>query len=198
MRIFFFTVPFLLLIAGCGYRFQEEKPSEGPVTISVPYIRGDIEGQLNTELVRVLSNDPHFEYRQNGGMVVLEVAVVNDGDERIGYRYDRNPSTGKRRQNIVGTENRRNLTVEVKLIDSYTEETIIGPVHVKARADYDYVDPNSVRDLTFTNSAGKTQTVINFSLGQLDSTEGAHDDAAVPIYRQLAQKIVDGIVSQGW
>lgn len=185
-------------MGSCGYRFQEDKSTEKVVTISIPYIKGDIEGQLNMELVRVLSSDPHFEYRQNGGMVVLEVAVVNDDDERIGYRYDRNPSTGHRRQNIVGTENRRNLTVEVKLIDSYTEEVIIGPVHVKARADYDYIDSNSIRDLTFTNSAGRTQTVINFSLGQLDSTEGAHDDAAVPIYRQLAQKIVDGIVSQGW
>ncbi len=183
---------------GCGYRFQDEKPPEGPVTINVPYIRGDIEGQLNTELTRILSNDPHFELRQNGGMVVLEVAIINDGNERIGYRYDRNPSSGKRRKNIVGTENRRNVTAEVKLIDSYTQETIIGPVHVKARADYDYVDSNSVRDLTFTNSAGTTQTVINFSLGQLDAIEGAHDDAVGPIYRQLAQKIVDGIVSQGW
>jgi hypothetical protein len=185
-------------MAGCGYRFQDKESDGGPVTISIPYIKGDIEGQLNTELARILSADPHFEYRQNGGMVILEVAVINDGDERIGYRYDRNPSSGKRRQNIVATENRRNLTVEMKLIDSYTQEVLIGPVHVKARSDYDYVDSNSVRDLTFTNSAGLTQTVINFSLGQLDSIEGAHDDAAIPIYRQLAQKIVDGLVSQGW
>ncbi len=185
-------------MVGCGYRFQDEKLSEGPVTITVPYIRGDIEGQLNTELARILSSDPHFELRQNGGKVTLEVAVINDGNERIGYRYDRNPSSGKRRQNIIATESRRNLTVEVKLIDSYTHETIIGPVQVKARADYDYVDSNSVRDLTFTNSGGAAQTVIDFSLGQLDAIEGAHDDAAIPIYRQLAHKIVDGIVSQGW
>lgn len=185
-------------MVGCGYRFQDEKSDEGRVTVSIPYIKGDVEGQLNAELARMLSTDPHFEYRQNGGMVVLEVAIINDGDDRIGYRYDRNPSSGKRRKNIVATENRRHLTAEVKLIDSYTQEVLIGPVHIKARADYDYVDSNSVRDLTFTNSSGVTQTVIDFSLGQLDSIEGAHDDAGRPIYQMLAQKIVDGLVSQGW
>lgn len=188
----------LFLAASCGYHFQNENIKDGPVTISVPYIRGDIEGQLNAEIIRLLSNDPHFECRQNAAMVTLQVAVVNDGNDRIGYRYDRNPSTGKRRKNIVGIENRRHLTVEVKLIDSYTDKVLIGPVHVKARADYDYIDPNSVRDLTFTNSKGKTEPVIDFSLGQLDSVEGAHDDTAVFLYRQLAQKIVDGLVSQGW
>jgi hypothetical protein len=190
--------PLLLILTGCGYRFQDQKSSDGPLTISIPYIKGDDEGQLNTELARVLSNDPHFEYRQNGGAVVLEVAVIADGNDRIGYRYDRNPTSGKRRKNIVGTENRRTLTAEVKLIDTYTQEVLIGPVHVKARADYDYINPNSIRDLTFISSSGKTETVIDFSLGQLDSVEGAHDDSSVPIYRQLAQKIVDGVVSQGW
>ncbi len=182
---------------GCGYRFEEKQSEEERVTISIPYIKGDNEGRLNTELVRVLSEDPHFEYRQNGGMVTLEVLIINDGDDRIGYRYDRNPSSGKRRKNIVATENRRHMTAEVKLIDAYTQEVLIGPVHVKARADYDYVDSNSVRDLTFTNSSGATETIIDFSLGQLDSIEGAHDDAGTPIYRTLAQKILDGLISQG-
>ncbi len=191
-------IPFLTLVMGCGYRFQDKRPDDGPVSISIPYIKGDVEGQLNTELARILSNDPHFDYVQNGGMVQLEVVVVSDGDERIGYRYDRDPNSGKRRVNIVGTENRRNLIVDVKLIDAYSQEVLIGPIQVKGRADYDYVDSNSIRDLTFTNSKGLTQTVINFSMGQLDSIEVAHDDAFTPIYRQIAQKIVDGIISQGW
>ncbi|MBI3236663.1 MAG: hypothetical protein HYZ48_03045 [Chlamydiales bacterium] len=186
------------LLTACGYRFEDKDSADGPVTISVPYIKGDVEGRLNGELIRLLSADPRFEYRQNGGTVRLEASVIDDANERIGYRYDRNPSSGRRRKNIVATENRRILTVEVKLIDSYTGEALIGPLHVKARADYDYVDPNSVRDLTFTNSEGESEKVLNFSLGQLDSIEGAHDDTAPALYRQLAHKIVEGLVNQGW
>lgn len=198
MRAILCSALLILLSSSCGYRFPEERLSEEPVTISVPYIKGDVEGQLNTELVRILAQDPRFDYRQKGGTLTLEVAVISDGNERVGYRYDRSPSSGKRRQNIIGTENRRTLNVEVKLIDSRTQEVLIGPVHVKGEAEYDYIDSDSIRDLTFENAHGAMQTIMTFSMGQLDSVEGAHDATASSIYRQLAEKIVDGLVAHGW
>ncbi len=184
----------LLLLSGCGYHFEEGGDQGGLTSISIPYIKGQGLGQLNTELAQALSSSGVFDYMQSGGELVLQVAIIADGDDRIGFRFDRNPTSGKLRDNLVGTENRRSMTAHVTLINAHTQETIFGPEVVNATADYDYVDSNSVRDLTFTTPNGKHQKVLDFSLGQLDSFEGAHDDSGIVLYRILAQKIVDGLI----
>ena len=68
---------------------------------------------------------------------------------------------------------------------------------IKADATYDYFDQNSLRDLTFIDLQGDVQTSVAFSLGQLDSVGTAGEDAIYPIYRILAQKIVEGIIGTG-
>ncbi len=189
-------LPLLLLVIlmGCGYHFEGEKGE----SISVPYIPNDVGGQLNAELAYMLSTSGQFDYSQSGGALILKVAVLADNSDRIGFRYDRDPTSGKLRKNIVGTENRRTLSAEVTLIDAYTQEVLLGPQVVTANADYDYVDSNSIRDLVFINSKGQSQTVLDFSLGQLDSIEGAHDDTSPTVYRHLAREIVQGLLTQGW
>ena len=62
---------------------------------------------------------------------------------------------------------------------------------IRQTVDSDYVDQNSIRDLTFITTQGKPQTVLNFSLGQLDSVEGAHDDTTDVLYRRLSEKVAD-------
>ncbi len=183
-----------LVCGGCGYRFEGSEQDGNAVTISVPYVNGDIEGQLNSELVKALSSSGRFDCVQNGGQYILEVSIIADSDDSIGYRYDRNPTSGKLRKNIVGTENRRTISAEMRLVDSYTRDILVGPQIVKGYSEYDYVDSNSIRDLTFINTHGVPQTVLNFSLGQLDSIEGAHDDSSIVAYRNLAQKVIDAMI----
>ena len=65
------------------------------------------------------------------------MAITGDGDDRIEYRFDRNPQTGELRDNIIRTENRRTINAVVSLIDAYTHTTVLGPQAVKADADYD-------------------------------------------------------------
>jgi hypothetical protein len=67
---------------------------------------------------------------------------------------------------------------------------------IKAFADYDYVDSNSIRDLTFRSGHHQHEKTLDFSLGQLDSLDGAHQDASAPIFRLAAQKIVDGLLNR--
>jgi hypothetical protein len=178
----------LICLMGCGgYQFSGEE-QRGMATLTIPYIKGDGEGVLNNELVRALSEDGVFEYSQNGGALILDARIIDDGEERIGYRYDRNPTTGSLRDNIVGTENRRSMAVEIQLIDAYTNEVVLGPEVIRASAEYDYVDQNSIRDLTFM-AEGKPQTVLGFSLGQLDSVDGAHNDVSLNLYRDVAHKV---------
>jgi outer membrane lipopolysaccharide assembly protein LptE/RlpB len=186
----------LLMLSACGYHFENVQSENASVTISVPYIKGDPDGMLGAELTRALSSSGQFDCVQTGGMLILEVGIIAEGDNRIGYRFDRDPTNGKLRDNIIGTENRLTVSAEVKLMDAHTNQILVGPQVVKAYADYDYVDSNSIRDLTFYTPNGVPEKVLDFSLGQLDSVEGAHDDAFAVIYRQLAQKIVDGLIVQ--
>jgi outer membrane lipopolysaccharide assembly protein LptE/RlpB len=184
----------LLLLMGCGYHFEGSQSAEGTISISVPYIKGDGEGRLNSELTAALSASGMFDCVQNGGELILQAAIIADGDDRIGYRFDRDPTTGKLRDNIVGTENRRTMSAQVTLIDAHTQETVLGPDNISATADYDYVDQNSIADLAFITTHRMPQKVLDFSLGQLDSVDGAHDDSSIVVYRHLAQKIVDGLI----
>lgn len=190
MRI---LLPFLLLCASCGYRF--DPGSEGRSTISVPYVQGDNEGKLTDAIIRKLTESGAFEYQRSCGRLSLEVVIVGDSNDRIGFRHDVSDTSGKIRKNIIGIENRRTLTAQVSLIDPVAEEIVFGPHVVTASMDYDYVDENSLKDLSFVDSFGVRETSIQFSLGQLDAKDFAERDVLVPIYQRLAEKIVDGILA---
>lgn len=186
------------LFFACGYRFQDSIAQQEEVqTITVPYVKGDIEGGLTAALIRAITSSGAFICCQEGGELILDVSLVEQNLERIGYRYLREHPSGKRQNNLVGTENRLNVAAQVTLTRPATEEVVLGPVIVRADVDFDYVDPSSIRDLAFINSKGKPQTSIQFSLGQLDSVEGAQDASLTPVYRRLAQKIVEGIMNLG-
>lgn len=184
---------FLLAFCSCGYRINGPESGDDRSTISVPYVVGDSGGQLTNELVRQLSASGAFECVQNNGHYTLKVIMFSDGNDKIGFRYDRKDLSGKRKKNLMPVEGRRKASAEVTLINSATEEIEIGPVVVRADAEYDYIDSDSLREISFEG-----RSTISFSLGQLDSIEGAQDDAYVPLYRHLAQKIVDGIITQKW
>jgi hypothetical protein len=187
-------ISFLLsTLSACGYHFGTSDNASTRETLSIPYIQGDSAGQLTNELTQQVSSTGAFRCVQTGGRYTLKVAVLSDGSERIGFRYDRKGTHNKRREDLVAIENRRLIVAEVTLIDSLTNETVLGPEIVKADAEYDYTNPNSIRDLRF-KAGGFSQPTIDFSLGQLDSIEGAQDAASTPLYRHLAQKIVDGIM----
>jgi hypothetical protein len=186
----------LVLASSCGYQFEGSPESKTLTTITVPYVQGDAEGKLTTELIHQLGSSGYFVCVQNGGEWILNVVISADSQEKIGYRYDRHGPEGKRRKRLVATENRRILAAHVSVIKSSTDELLIEPTLVSSDAEFDYINPDSIRDLTFVNSSGTTKRTLNFSLGQLDSIEGATDDVSTPLYRHLAQKIVDAIINQ--
>lgn len=188
MRILFFI--FLICLSSCGYQFQN---ADDRLTLSIPYVKGDQEGQLTNELIRQFAYSGFYDYVKADGNLILKVSILGDTTEKIGFRFDRNEFTGQLETNLQPTEDRRTVTAQVVLVNSATGEEIIGPYLVSAYSDYDYTDINSIRSLSFFTPSGRRETVLNFSLGQVDSIEGAQDDAVVPLYRHLAKKIVDGI-----
>jgi hypothetical protein len=183
-------IPFLLLAAGCGYRFADPQ-----TTLSIPYIQGDYEGQLNDALSYRVGASGAFDLVQNDGNLVLKIAIISSQNDRIGYRYDRKDISGQVERNLMGDEMRRTVAAEVILTDAATDKIIIGPTIVTAEAEYDYVNPDSLRELTFFDANGVRRNTLDFSLGQLDSNEGGHDSAATPLYSLLAQKITDLLIA---
>lgn len=184
----------LLFLSSCGYRFEEKENTHARQTITVPYIKGDAEGIFTNELIKHLSASGYFECVAKGGDLILNAVLVSDENEVVGYRYYRHGPTGKRRHRLIADENRRTATAQISLINSHTDELVLEPTSVFANLDYDYIDPNSIRDLLFIDSHGVPRRTISFSLGQLDSIEGAQDDSSPLVFRLLSQKIVDALI----
>lgn len=197
MRSLFTLLLFLLLCTGCDYRFEGEGTAiTSGTTITVPYIKGDYKGMLTDEVIRQLAATGQFTPVQSDGVLLLKIKVLSNSNQKIGYRHHRDDTTGRIRKRLMPTEDRRTITAEVMLIDEITGTLLIGPEVVSASGEYDYVDPDSIRELEFIDAQGKEQIVLDFSLGQLDSIEGAQDNVVVPVFRALAQKIIDGILNQ--
>ena len=171
---------------GCGYHFPDK---DEKVSISIPYVQGDEEGALTQELIKQISASTFYEYVREGGDIILKTVILGSGSEQTGFRYDREKKTGELEKNLVVSENRRLITAEVTLIDGITSEIVYGPVQVVGSSDYDYSDVNSLPSLSFIGPTGKIESLQQFSLGQMDSIEGAQDDAALATYRNLAKQI---------
>lgn len=182
---------FLLIFSSCGYHVGGGEHW----TVSVPYVIGDQEGALTDALIATLSKTPNFRYVHGmNGDLLLRAKIVSCNDDRIGYKYDRDPKSGRRRDNVIGIENRRIVAVEIRIEETCSGKTILGPQVVQGFTDYDYVNQKSLQDLSFIDEKGKRVTSVAFSLGQLDSVGAAGVDANRPIYSDIAEKIVQGLL----
>jgi len=181
----------LSLFAGCGYRWQPDYPYGTRPSVSVPFVVGDEDGMLTAEIIRALSSSGLVEVCSSGGDYQLHVTIASGTAENVGYRIDPQKVDKKVRKNLLACEGRRTMTIEAALYQG--DELIYGPYPITSDAEYDYVDGDSIQDLTFVNPAGKVVTVLPFSLGQLESVESAQEAATKPLYSRLAQKIVDAI-----
>ena len=177
----------LLSLSSCGYSTYQP---DDKTTISIPYIQGDREGQLTAELTRQLTASGLYEIVSSQGDLVLHVSLIGDQNAIVGFRYDRSEESGKLEKNLMATENRRLLSATVTVSQLGKDVPLTGPITITGSGEYDYIDVSTLRELAFVSSSGKLEKAIDFSLGQLDSVEGAQDAVLTPAYSQLAKKIV--------
>lgn len=183
-----------LLLYGCGYHLgQGDQPFP---TISLPYVEQDLDGELTAELTHQLASSGSFSYKHRGGSLILKVELSPKETTQIGYRRDRHKD-GTLKKNIVPIEARDTITATVSLIEKSSCKVVFGPIKITADTDYDFVDQDSLDDLSFFSQNGKRITVLDFSLGQLESRGSAQSAAQKPLYRKLAKKIVD-VISFQW
>lgn len=184
-NIYFLIIALIpCLFTSCGYRFGQGSLPNQYSSISVPYVKGDFDGDLTASIVRQIARSGSFQYSSDGGELTLIVKIVDFSDENIGFRYNRK-KRGKLTDTVVPVETRITNTVEVVVVETGSGSTILGPVRLSAYVDFDHDYYSS-------------QNGVNvFSLGQLTDVDEAFDAVQRPLNQLLAQKIVD-FISDSW
>lgn len=173
-----------MFFSSCGYRQGEHEAECFQRTINVPYVDGDIDGELTAAIVQEIATSGAYAYKSAGAELLLRVTIVEDSEENIGFRYDRSRK-GKLQDWLVPVETRMTLKVDVELLDSASCCTLRGPARIQADVEYDH-DFYTIRN-----------QVNIFSLGQLTDVDSAQDVASSPLHQKLAEKIVDWLI-YGW
>lgn len=172
------------ILSSCGYHLGESDLAKKYKSISIPYVEGDLDGDLTGELIRQISSRTSLKYLKSGGNLVLEVRILDYTDENVGFRYDRDKQ-GHLKKDVIPTETRCFAIAEITLLESYSGNKVIGPVRIGANVVYDH-DYYSSRN-----------SINVFSLGQLDNIDTAREIAQHPLNQELARKIVD-YISNAW
>ncbi len=58
------------------------------LTLSIPYVVGDIDGDLTAAIVQEVISSPSFEHRTDQGQLLLIVKLIDTSDDNIGFRYE--------------------------------------------------------------------------------------------------------------
>lgn len=196
MRFFYFLLLLFfiaLLSGGCGYRWGESSKKEG---FAVPFVEGDTSGICTSLLISELSSRG-FQYRNNDSCnLTLKVTLLDWESVPIGYKHSRH-NDGELKKSIYPTENKLSVKAQVVIFDKIERKIIFGPKVVSADVDYDYVNQNSLPDLSVKSPSRKRVSVLSFSAGQLEDSSNAEEGACRPLFHQLSQKIVD-VISGQW
>lgn len=182
-----FYLGLFLFLSGCGYHFENHSygslSSSQPKTISVPYITGDYEGRLTSQLIYTLSSMGKWRFVEDHGDFLLRVSILDQRSEEVGY--NRPFENGQFLKWLVPNENRLSLLVQVELIEQATQKIILGPKYISSSVLYDY-DPDF-----------NTQNFVRFSLAQYNFQEISARTARQPLEGRLAKAIVD-YLNFGW
>jgi len=177
----------VLAFTSCSYHVVDNSNS---LLLGIPFIQGDKDGSFSKILTQEIASSGLAEFRSRDTRYELHITMNPDALERIGFRYDRF-ADGTLRPNIVGTETRKTVNISVELYDTLFEKVIYGPKNFQAHTDFDYVDPDNIIEMSFVAPDGQRELAFNYSLGQLNTIEGAQDTANLSVYRILSKKIAD-------
>ncbi|MFY7843134.1 MAG: hypothetical protein ACOVOR_03865 [Rhabdochlamydiaceae bacterium] len=185
---------FSLVFSGCGYQFsnQLETVSSKPTLTILAEKKCDF-GDLNRALVREVLTRNQFVYDKHCGQYALVVNLIDDHKHKIGFRYDYDQNKEKLKSRLTPVEWRRILKVEVSLFDQRLRKNVWGPKMIEVDLDYDCYNNQNVNDLGFLKRGNIKESVMDFSMGQLDSKEGAEENTNERICTILASSIFDQI-----
>jgi len=191
-----FMYPVLLaivfLFSSCGYQLRNQEATSQN-SINIPYVKGDKDGNLTNALVLEVGKSGKYRYQISDSDYTLKCEIVSNSNSNIGYEYRTKDKDTQRLNRLIPDEARRTVVAIVTIVDNKTQTAIFGPSKFQAATDYNFTNPDSYNNLTLVDGADARDTVLDFSLGQLDSQEGAQSASSTPAYSVLAEKIVQAL-----
>lgn len=166
------------LLSACGYRWGQGSTISSYRTISIPYVKGDWDGQLTAAVIQAIAESGSLKYCSEGGALILKIEIIDTRHEDIGFRYDRKKD-GCLRDSIIPDETRAIITVDVSVIEACSGCVVLGPARLFAEMEFDHY---------YYSNQGKVNV---FSLGQFTDYDDARDAVQTPLNRRLALKIAD-------
>lgn len=185
IRFFLFLSLFL---TSCGYHWEPREP----LLIEMPFVQSDPEGSLTAAIAKALTSSGLVVLRsESQANYQLKLKLKNPSLDTIGYQHRRNKKNGKPQKSIIASESRYRLCLIGKLICLADEKCVLGPFEIEAEGDFDFLDGDSLQDLVFIDPKGDQQTVLPYSLGQLEPKENAQEAAIKAVYQKLADRLAN-------
>lgn len=199
-----------MLFAGCSHRYSTTEGSGKPkLKVALDRIEGDKRGQLTQVVISALvDQSPYWVYEPSQGLAdyVVHLRITSCESHPLGFRYDSlniyDSSQSNERggvdfidvpiDRLVQDEARAVLVLEGELIHNVTQEKVGKPFKVEGTCSYDYINSYAVFDAAFINRKGDLESVLDFSLGQLDGLDGARDASKQALYEDVARHFVQG------
>lgn len=182
------------LITSCGYQ-KAGGDLETPLVLSIPLIWDDADGKLREHLAKRISSASRFSYTSSSNSrYQLIVKIEKDAADTIGYVWDQASLTGTRINRLYPSEGQRSITAKVHIQDTHSKKKVSEPFTVTVRSEYDFVNPTALQNIQFTDTSGHKQSTLQFSLGQLDSEEGAKIETFIPLFDNLALEITRSLI----
>ncbi len=175
-RIHILYVAASILFSSCSYKFAPSVEHSSVQTVSIPFISGDEAGELTSRIVYAIEKLPSIRYVPDGGRYTLLVRIIDEDEEKIGYRFQPHKHVAARGK-IIPSEGRAQALVEVQLIESGTKKVLIGPGYILGTCEFEHQNNSLNNDIN------------KFSLGQLTDIDTTQDVLFIPLYRNTAEKV---------
>ncbi len=171
---------------GCNYHSAIQ--TQEIQSVGIAFIKNDLLGNLRSYLVLELEKSSLFRFSKQPELLVY-VECVEKEDEDIGFQYARSVTT--RSDRLVVNEKRKWVEAVVSIKNTKTDKTVLKPTKIMAAIDFDF-DPAESDD-KFTAIGPNRVPMVTFSLGELESEQGARPIAQELLMQNLAKRIVDYI-----
>lgn len=175
------TISFFLI--GCNYRFDRGEIK----TFKCLSSPSDDHFSLTNSLIEELSKESRWIYDPIDPQIIVHIEIKKRDSDHIGYRYDRNEANGEIINRLIPIEGREQILTTLVLENLKTGKSL-GPYYIESSQDFDFVNYDTYKDLAFIND-NRAVSVLSYSLGQLDSFQGAQESVNYRLISSLGKKI---------
>lgn len=182
----------MLAVATASCKYQTaciQSNQSQPVQTSIAVVKKDPNGYLRNFVAQEMAKTPCLDFKQWDAKYELKIDIVGDRCSKISFMWDRHPGTNIRKEVFYNSEGSREIVAKVQLVDARTKKIAIKPFFLRTFADYDFVNPTNRSNIEFDED-DRAASILQYSLGQLDSEEGAKIESYRAAYQRLAEKIV--------